>query len=184
MLGQFLKLNSQVSSWFCRTNDPLIWPCPGLNMVVSQKCFKGLPLKFCFRPFGDIRWNWKWNIKSAVNRKWQPEILFFIWHRRFEGKSLLLRGMTWASRISPVTCHFLAINTFGCREPAWNLRGQLFWNLTVKSVSIIKSPTSLVTKIWAEIQIALKAFQWEFLRGHSWWMNNGLCGILKRYRLL
>ena len=104
-------LNSQVSSWFCRTNEPLIWPCPGLNMVVSQKCFKGLPLKFCFRPFGDIRSNRKWNIKSAVNRKYS-------FSSGIEG--LKVWGMTWASRISPVTCHFLAINTFGCREPAWN----------------------------------------------------------------
>ena len=34
-------LKSQVSSWFCRTNDPLICPCSVL-MVLSQKCFKGL----------------------------------------------------------------------------------------------------------------------------------------------
>ena len=48
-----------------------------LNVVVSEKCFKGLPLKFYFRPFGDIRSNRKWNLKSAVNRKRQPEIVLY-----------------------------------------------------------------------------------------------------------
>ena len=53
------SFNSQVSSWFCRTNDPLICRYPVLNVVVSEKCFKGLPLKFYFRPFDDIRPNRK-----------------------------------------------------------------------------------------------------------------------------
>ena len=51
------KFNSQVSSWFCRT--PLIYCYSVLNVIVSEECFKGLPLKFYFRPFGDIRSNWK-----------------------------------------------------------------------------------------------------------------------------
>ena len=73
----FFYCNSEVSSWFCRSNDPLICPCPVINVVVSQECFKGLPLKFYFQPFDDICSNRKWNLWSAVNRKWQPEILFW-----------------------------------------------------------------------------------------------------------
>ena len=103
-------LNSQVSSWFLRTNDPLIWPCPVLNMVVSQRCFKGLPLKFYFRYFGDICSNRKGNFKRAINRKWQPEILLFIWHRRFEGMS---NDQTFQNSL--VTWYYLAINTLGCK---------------------------------------------------------------------
>ena len=38
------KFNSQVSSWFCRTS--LIYCYSVLNVIVSEKCFKGLPLKF------------------------------------------------------------------------------------------------------------------------------------------
>ena len=76
--------NSQVSSWICRTNDPLIFPYPLLNMVVFEKCFTGLPLKFYFRPFGDIPSNREWNLQSAVNWKWQPETLFLIGHWRLE----------------------------------------------------------------------------------------------------
>ena len=66
--------NSQVLSWFCRTNDPLICRYPVVNVVVSEKCFKGLPLKFCFRPFGDIHWNQKLDLKSAPHRKWRTDI--------------------------------------------------------------------------------------------------------------
>ena len=118
-------MNSQVSRWFCRTNDPLICPCPVLNVVVPQKCFKGLPLKFRFRPFGDIRSNRKWNLRRAVNRKYS-------FSSGIEG--LKVWEMNWASQISLVTWHFLAIHTLGCREPAWILRDQLFWNLTIKWV--------------------------------------------------
>ena len=39
--------------------------------------------------------------------------------------------MTWASQIGVIMCYFLTIYTLGCREPAWNLGDQLFWNLTV-----------------------------------------------------
>ena len=120
-------LNSQVSSWFCRTNAPLTCRYLVLNVVVPEKCFKGLPLKFYFRPFGGIRSNRKWNLKSAVNRKRQPEMVFTVGIEGFKAW-----GMTWASQIGLIMCYFLTIYTLGCREPAWNLGGQLFWNLTVK----------------------------------------------------
>ena len=61
-------VNSQVSSWFCRTNDPVICRYPVLDVVVSEKCFKKLPLKFYFRPFGDIRSNRKWNFKGSSDQ--------------------------------------------------------------------------------------------------------------------
>ena len=77
--------NSQVSSWFCKTNDRLICPYPLLNMVVFENCFTGLLLKFYFRPFDDIRSNRKWNLLSTVNRKSQPETLFLVGHWRLEG---------------------------------------------------------------------------------------------------
>ena len=122
-------LNSQVSRWFCRTNDPLICRYPVLNVIVSEKCFKGLPLKFYFRPFGDIRSNRKWNLKSAVNRKRQSEIVFPVGIEGFKAW-----GMTWAGQIGLIMCYFLTIHTLGCREAAWNFGGQLFWNLTVNHI--------------------------------------------------
>ena len=105
-------LNSHVSSWFCRTNDPLIYLYPLLNMVVCEKCFKALPLKFYFRLFGDIRSNRKWNLKSAINRKWQPETLFLIGHHNQHPR-------LWRTSL----------------KLGW---GQLFWNLTVKRGRISK----------------------------------------------
>ena len=105
-------LNSQVSSWFCRTNDPLICRYPVLNVVVPEKCFKGLLLKFYFRPFGGIRSNRKLNLKSAVNRKRQPEMGFPVGIEGFKAWR-----MTWASQIGLFMCYFLAIYTLGCREP-------------------------------------------------------------------
>ena len=92
-----------------------------LNVVVSEKCFKGLPLKFYFRPFGDIRSNRKWNLKTAVNRKRQPEIVFPVGIEGFKAW-----GMTWASQIGLIMCYFLTIYTLGCREPAWNLGVNFF----------------------------------------------------------
>ena len=143
--GRFtdLSLNSQVSSWFYRTNDPLICPCPVLNVGVSQKWFKGLPLKFYFRPFGDIHWNRKWNLKSAVNRKRQPEIVFTVNNKDFKAW-----GMTWASQIGLIMCYFLTIYTLGSGEPAWNLRGQLFWNLTVNTFDYHSSNLKIIYEIY------------------------------------
>ena len=92
-------INRQVSSLFCRTNDPLICPCPVVNVVVSQKCYQGLTLKFYFRPFGDIRSNRKWNFQSAINRKY------------FSHVTSMVSRIMWACHINLVTCHFRAINT-------------------------------------------------------------------------
>ena len=39
---EIVIFNSQVSSWFCRTNEPLIYTCQGLNVVVSQKFWDSL----------------------------------------------------------------------------------------------------------------------------------------------
>ena len=64
--------NSQVSSWFCRTNHHLICPYPLLNIVVFENLWR------------DSRSNRKWNLQSAVNWKWQPETLFLIGHWRLE----------------------------------------------------------------------------------------------------
>ena len=58
-IANTITVNSQVSSWFCRTNDRLICPYPVPNVVVPQKCFKGVLLKFYLRLFGDIRSNRK-----------------------------------------------------------------------------------------------------------------------------
>ena len=112
-------LNSQVSSWFCRTKNPIIYPWPVFSVAVSQNCFKvleikGLTLKFYFWQFGDIRSNRKLNIKSVLKRKY----FFYIWHRWFGARWKLHLEMTWRIQISLATCYFLAIYTLFCRKPA------------------------------------------------------------------
>ena len=63
--------NSQVSSWFCKTNDRLICPYPLLNMVVFENCFTGLLLKFYFPPFDDLQYS-VYNVRSFASPPWYP----------------------------------------------------------------------------------------------------------------
>ena len=55
----------------------------------------------------------------------KPEIFFSSW---IDG--LKAWRVTWGSNIGLIMSYFLTINTLGCREPAWNLDSQLFWNLS------------------------------------------------------
>jgi len=136
------RFNSQVSSWFCRTNDPLICRYPVLNVVVPEKCFKGLPLKFYFRPFGGIRSNRKWNLKSAVNWKRQPEMVCPVGIEGFKAW-----GMAWASQIGLIMCYLLAIYTLGCREPAWNL-GPPSWGVNFFETWLSSHSTRSLQESW------------------------------------
>ena len=60
--------------------------------------------------------------------------------------------MTWATQIGFITSLFLAINILGCKGPAWNLGGKLFWDLTVKSAAIKK--TILIKKVAEKLHFA------------------------------
>ena len=43
-----ILINSQLSSWFRRTKNSIIYPYPVINVIVSQNCFKGHPPKLLF----------------------------------------------------------------------------------------------------------------------------------------
>ena len=82
--------NSQVSSWFCKTNDPLIYCYPVLNVVVSEKYFKGLPLKFYF---------WHLVISARTGNKILKVLLTGIENQKFQCKRNDLSKSVWPYRV-------------------------------------------------------------------------------------